>query len=493
VIEEVSKHIISNTTTFKALQKLKDLYDSHPELGIIQLLMKLFNLELKDNNPMKLASESKSLFNDIDSIGVKVDLKLIAFIKSLYPTYSHYLESLQASGQMKAVTFDTLVDKIAKREKAFGKKESFSTSTVETLCLAQKEQKLRGESTRFDNSNKGRGRRPFRGRGGHYHQGDTQQHDRRQKHFQNDKQSLKCYRCGKLGHTSSHCHTPWERISEKKEKQPPDKGKPPESTHYIVAHCNLSINEVFSTSFASWEDTWILDTGVTFHMTFRRDFFETFSNHFDGIVYFADKSQLNPSGIGSIRLRLLGIVDYILHDVLYIPQLKRNLMSLIHIRQQGNSIHMFDGIIEIRKAYDQVIVMTGVEEDKLLKLKGTSSFQSTLALLAQHSDTLSSSFLWHARFGYINYDSIQIMKHQGIQGLPTIPRNLSPCNACILGKHCKQPFYGSTSRASRKLGLIHSDLCGPMLVQFANSNKYPLTFIDDYTRMCWVYLLKEKS
>jgi hypothetical protein len=111
-------------------------------------------------------------------------------------------------------------------------------------------------------------------------------------------------------------------------------------------------------------------------MTFRRDFFETFSNHIDGIIYFSNKSQLKPSGIGSIRLRLPGLADYILHDVLYIPELKRNPMSLIHIRQQGHSIHMFDGIIEIRKASDQVMVMIGVEEDKLLKLKGTSTFQS---------------------------------------------------------------------------------------------------------------------
>ena len=34
---------------------------------------------------------------------------------------------------------------------------------------------------------------------------------------------------------------------------------------------------------------------------------------------------------------------------------------------------MFDGIIEIRRAYDNVIVMTGVEDDKLLKLNGNSS------------------------------------------------------------------------------------------------------------------------
>jgi hypothetical protein len=49
--------------------------------------MKLFNVELKDNNPMKLASKIKALFHDIDSTGVKVDLQLTTFIKALYPTY----------------------------------------------------------------------------------------------------------------------------------------------------------------------------------------------------------------------------------------------------------------------------------------------------------------------------------------------------------------------------------------------------------------------
>ena len=32
-----------------------------------------------------------------------------------------------------------------------------------------------------------------------------------------------------------------------------------------------------------------------------------------------------------------------------------------------------------------------------------------------------------------------------------------------------------------------------MPVPSANGNKYIMTFIDDYTRMCWVYLLKNKS
>lgn len=226
-------------------------------------------------------------------------------------------------------------------------------------------------------------------------------------------------------------------------------------------------------------------------MTFRKYFFEIFNDQVDGVVYFVDKSQLKPSGIGSVRLKLPGLSYYILSNVLYLPQLKRNLTSLVNIRQHGHSIHMFDGIIEIRRASDHVIVMTGVEDDKLLKLKGTSS--QHIANFSQHSDNFPSSLLWHARFGHISYDSLRLMKQQGIQGLPAIPRKLSQYDDYILGKHSKQLFHDSMFRASIKIGLIHSNLCGLMPVPSANGNKYLMTFIDDYTRMCWVYLLKEKS
>jgi transposase InsO family protein len=90
----------------------------------------------------------------------------------------------------------------------------------------------------------------------------------------------------------------------------------------------------------------------------------------------------------------------------------------------------------------------------------------------------------------INYDSLCLLKKNGVSGLPTIPRNLKQC---FLRKHSKQPFHDSTSRACRKLGLIHFHLCGHMPVPSANGNKYMMHFIDHYTKMCWVYLLKDKS
>ena len=68
------------------------------------------------------------------------------------------------------------------------------------------------------------------------------------------------------------------------------KGNPPESAHYVVAHCNLGIEEAFSTSF-SWYDIWLLDTGAICHMTFRKYFFEMFSDQIDGVVHLENKSQ----------------------------------------------------------------------------------------------------------------------------------------------------------------------------------------------------------
>jgi hypothetical protein len=82
-------------------------------------------------------------------------------------------------------------------------------------------------------------------------------------------------------------------------------------------------------------------------MTFQRDFFEDFNDNVDGIVYFADKSSLKPLGMGTIRLKLPGLPNFLLHNVLYLLELQRSLMSLVHIRKQGHSVHMIHDKVEI--------------------------------------------------------------------------------------------------------------------------------------------------
>ena len=86
-------------------------------------------------------------------------------------------------------------------------------------------------------------------------------------------------------------------MNEKKDQPPRDKGKLSQNAHYVLAHCNFNLDDIFNASFSSWHDNWVLDTCATCHMTFRRDFFEKFSDHINEVVYFSDKYQTKPSRI----------------------------------------------------------------------------------------------------------------------------------------------------------------------------------------------------
>ena len=60
VNEEAGCHISPFLKAFKALQKLKELYDSHSALEVVQLMIKLFSVELQNDDPLALALELKS-------------------------------------------------------------------------------------------------------------------------------------------------------------------------------------------------------------------------------------------------------------------------------------------------------------------------------------------------------------------------------------------------------------------------------------------------
>ena len=47
-------------------------------------------------------------------------------------------------------------------------------------------------------------------------------------------------------------------------------------------------------------------------------------------------------------------------------------------------------------------------------------------------------------------------------------------------------------RAKEQLELVHSDLCGPMTIQARGGFEYFITFIDDYSRYVYIYLMRRK-
>src|SRR5260370_28423247 len=67
------------------------------------------------------------------------------------------------------------------------------------------------------------------------------------------------------------------------------------------------------------------------------------------------------------------------------------------------------------------------------------------------------------------------------------------CEACKAGKMHADPFPVSSTRASRPLQLVHSDVHGPVKVSTHQGYRYWVSFIDDFSRFKAVYLLKHKS
>ena len=57
----------------------------------------------------------------------------------------------------------------------------------------------------------------------------------------------------------------------------------------------------------------------------------------------------------------------------------------------------------------------------------------------------------------------------------------------------KTPFAGQGVRVSELLGLVHTDVCGPMSTSTMNGFSYFITFTDDHSRYGYVFLMKHKS
>ena len=58
------------------------------------------------------------------------------------------------------------------------------------------------------------------------------------------------------------------------------------------------------------------------------------------------------------------------------------------------------------------------------------------------------------------------------------------------------PCSQSLARAlhsCRRFGHIYFGLCGPMNFSYDNENKCTKYYVDYYTGMCWLYLIKSKS
>ena len=184
------------------------------------------------------------------------------------------------------------------------------------------------------------------------------------------------------------------------------------------------------------------------------------------------------------------------YDVLHVPKLHTNLLSVSKLVSRGLKVH-FDNMRCVVKAQDgKVLVMTSMEANLYqVELKNVNGAEvRSLALTSANGDALE---LWHKRLGHLNAKSVKALENM-VSGmnLGKTTSNVLPlaCEGCVEGKQARQPFpTDGGTRASKILELVHSDVCGPMKTLSMGGARYFLTFIDDFSRKVWVYVLKSKN
>jgi hypothetical protein len=69
----------------------------------------------------------------------------------------------------------------------------------------------------------------------------------------------------------------------------------------------------------------------------------------------------------------------------------------------------------------------------------------------------------------------------------------SKCETYKFAKLTKLHFYNSNSKSNKIFELVHSDVWGPAPVTSYNNFRYFIIFIDDFSKITWLYLMKNKS
>ena len=93
-------------------------------------------------------------------------------------------------------------------------------------------------------------------------------------------------------------------------------------------------------------------------------------------------------------------------------------------------------------------------------------------------DNVSEVNLWYCRLGHINKNRINRLAQEGILEVGDC-ESLPTCEFCLLDKMIKSPFTGKGERAIELLGLIHTDVCGPISISARGGYFYFITFTDD--------------
>ncbi|KAK2372557.1 putative mitochondrial protein [Trifolium repens] len=298
-----------------------------------------------------------------------------------------------------------------------------------------------------------------------------------------DKSHIQCFKCSKFGHYASECG------NEKKNKNQKN-GEEANLAENKDSDDDVSFMVTLTDETAESME-WYFDTGCSNHMTGNRNILTDFDNCLNTKIKLANSKSIDAKGIGNVVIQRKNGRKSVIEKVLYVPGMQCNLMSVGQLLDKGFKVVLEDGTLKLFDSKQNLILKSNQSKNRTFKTQLKAIEHECLAASTENKD----SELWHKRYGHLNFESLSLLNSKNtVLGLPSVITPVETCTTCLLGKQPRDSFKNHLPmRSNEVLNVVHSDICGPIDVLSTGGNKYFLTFVDEFSRMTWLYHIKVKS
>ncbi|GJY25438.1 zinc finger, CCHC-type containing protein [Tanacetum coccineum] len=228
---------------------------------------------------------------------------------------------------------------------------------------------------------------------------------------------------------------------------------------------------------------WWIDLRVVVHVFKDRCCFKTYESLNDeSILHMEIESTALVHGRGCVHLRFSSGKIVSLFKVLHVHIIRKNLVSISGLNNYG-----YKQVTESNKfvlSKHDVFIGFGYLSNRL------NIVYDIVNLAFISTSKLNDLILWHARLCHVHFKRMQDMSKDGL--IPAFDMDTEKCKTCMLTKITKKPFQ-NVKRETEVLELIHSNLCDLHATPSSGNKKYFVTFINDASRFCYVYLLHTKD
>ena len=306
-----------------------------------------------------------------------------------------------------------------------------------------------------------------------------------------------CRHCNKKGHSENKC---WIKYPHLKENRPSNRNKKPINKIEEIKEESSLVTTTPSPTILNTKDTntttWVLDSGATVHVCSDKTLFNFINPTSTSIKWGNTTSNIRASGIGDISVIFNSTNEKAtIKDVLYVPELGVNLLSLGLIASKGYSLNFNkkEGLIYTPK--NQILAKGTYKDGVTIFTTTTTSSDSTSQIVLN----TSTSSIWHNRLGHIGRKALDYLPSNTIGAnsssskLDNNNTDLENCEVCIKAKLTRNISKEPSTKAESYLDTIYIDIGGPIKPITQRSYRYYITFLDSATRWLDLDLLKSRA